>query len=405
MYEDSSILPPELSAEIEFNHLRKNEYILSNVLHQHYLKINKDTYDILLLIDGKRDLKAICKSYNELYNKSISIEDVETLLYKKLIQYGILKGFENKIKEYRKPSYLKLSFIVINEKVLSRIVPNFYFLFKRSVAIPLITLSLIIIITLLFLNISLYKSFNLQDSLIYFFVVMSISLIFHEIGHATSTSYFGAKHGGIGVGFYLLSPVYFADVTDIWRLKKRQRIIVNFSGIYFELIFCSFLAVVGFLTDNYIFVIITIAVFIHTLFNLNPFLRGDGYWILSDLMAKPNLYHHAIEKVKDLFRLFKGKRPIWNKVDLVLFIYGLANTFFIGLFLYYVLIKNPNSIILFPQNLMDFLKNVFDSNSKISLEKYGELILPMFFFFLLFGTIKSLVQKGLKQRAWRRKPK
>ncbi len=82
--------------------------------------------------------------------------------------------------------------------------------------------------------------------LIFFFIISLITGIFHEFGHVTATEYYGAKQGGIGFGFYLLSPVYFADVTDIWKLKPKQRIIVNVSGVYFEIIICSILMIIGY---------------------------------------------------------------------------------------------------------------------------------------------------------------
>ena len=92
---------------------------------------------------------------------------------------------------------------------------------------------MILALFLLFNNIDLYRNFDLSKSIKYFFVIKFFSTTLHEIGHATATSFFGASHGGIGGGFYLFSPVYFADVTDIWRLKKWQRIVVNVAGVYF----------------------------------------------------------------------------------------------------------------------------------------------------------------------------
>ena len=385
---------PQLSEEIEFNQLSSYEYILSNSFHNHYLKINREVYNLLSLINGYRNLSEICSIFNSNYGKNVSEKDLETLLYKKFIHYGILKGFESKIKEYKKPPYLKMSFIIINENILSKIVKNFYFLFNKKNAIYAIIISSVIIGVQLFLNIDLYKSFDLQDSLIYFFTVMTLSVTFHEIGHATSTSYFGAKHGGIGGGFYLFTPVYYADVTDIWRLKKTQRIIVNLSGMYFELIFCSILVLMSILLDDYMLTVTALVVFLHTFSNLNPFLRSDGYWILSDLTNKPNLFYHSIGRIKDVFYFIRsGKCLSWNKIDVLLLLYGLISTLFIGFFLYYVLIKNPNSILMFPHNLKLFFLSIIDNNSSVSLAKYGELIVPLIFILLTFRLIKTGIKK------------
>lgn len=388
---------PTLSRNIEFNKLKEGEYILSNQEHRHYLKINEDTYYLLNLVTGNRNLLEIQKSFNDTYGKQIGIEQLENLLYKKLSKYGILKGNEENIKPYQKPTYLKLSFIIFNEQLVSKVVKYFGFLFKPKVALFLI-ISCVLASTILgILNFDAYKSFNLQESLVYFFIIMAVSVTFHEIGHASSAHFYGAKHGGIGGGFYLFTPVYYADVTDIWRLSKWQRIVVNLSGMYFELIFCTIVSLIGYFTNNFVMTVLSIIVCANTLFNLNPFLRSDGYWVLSDLTNKPNLLYHSFDKVKDVYRLMRGNKVKWNKIDVLLFIYGLFSYGFIGLFLYFVLIQNPNSILNFPNNAIGFIKSIFDKSQEVTLAKYGELIIPMIFYYLLFNLLKVGIKKGIEK--------
>ena len=129
-------------------------------------------------------------------------------------------------------------------------------------------------------DIIISQNFKAYDWL-FIFILGFVSVTFHELGHATATSYFGAKHGGIGGGFYLFSPVYFADVSDIWKLKPSQRIVVNLAGIYFELIISSLYILIGFIWGKEILLITGVLIFTKSLLNLNPFLRSDGYWILS----------------------------------------------------------------------------------------------------------------------------
>lgn len=386
-----------LSENIEFNKLKENEFILSNTKHRHYLKINKETYDLLNLIDGVLNLNEIQQLFNNKYNKKISLQQLESLLCKKLSKYGILKGYDENIKPYQKPDYLKLSFIIFNERFVSKIVKYFSFLFKPKTALLILIGCIAIISFLVILNFDTYKNFNLQESLIYFFIIMAVSVTFHEIGHASSANYFGAKHGGIGGGFYLFTPVYYADVTDIWRLSKWQRIVVNLSGMYFELIFCTLIALIGFLINDFVLTIIAIIVSFNTLFNLNPFLRSDGYWVLSDLTNKPNLLHHSFDRVKDIYRVIIGEKIKWSKLDIMLFFYGFTSYGFICLFLYYVLFQDTNSILNFPTNAIEFLKSIFNKNQEITLAKYGELIIPLMFYYLLFNLLKIGIKKGIKK--------
>lgn len=384
---------PVLSKSIEFNKLKEGEFILSNQKHKHYLKINQKTYDLLCLIDGERNIFQIQKLFHDKHKIEIELHQIENLLYKKLCKYGVLVGDEADIKPYKKPNYLKISFIIFNEKLVGKVVKNFRFLFHRKFAFVVIFVCLLILSLLAIKNFDAYKTFNLQESIIYFFIIMALSVTFHEFGHASSAYYFGAKHGGIGGGFYLFSPVYFADVTDIWRLNKWQRIVVNLSGMYFELIFCTLTGLIGFLIENYTITILSITVCVFTLFNLNPFMRSDGYWIVSDLINKPNLFRHSLDKLKDVYRTINGERVRWSKEDIVLFIYGLTSYILICLFLYYVLFTMPNSILKFPVNVIGFIKSLFDKNQEISLIKYTELVIPFIFYYLSF----NLIINGLKK--------
>ena len=73
------------------------------------------------------------------------------------------------------------------------------------------------------------------------------------------------------------------------ELKPNQRIIVNLAGIYFELLICTIYIILA-LSFNFKFLMIFASViFLRTLINLNPFLRSDGYWVLTDKLGIPNL--------------------------------------------------------------------------------------------------------------------
>ncbi len=388
---------PELAEGVEFSQLNKNNYLLSNPSHRHYVKINQDTYNLLLLINGKSTISEICTNFSQRYRKDISAKILTELLQNNLSQYGVLKGFNESIKQYQKPTYLKLSIEVVDEKTLSKVVKFFYFLFSKWTAIGFIVISLSLIGSFLYLNFSLYQSFNLPDSILYMILLMSVSLVFHEIGHAASTSYFGVMHGGIGIGFYLLSPVFYADVTDVWRLPKAQRVIVNIAGVYFELIFCALVLLVGLIIRNNSITIVSITIFIHTLFNLNPFLRSDGYWILSDLIGVPNLMNHSQKRIKEALALLKGRRINWKRTDLFFFFYGVINYMSIGGFLYYVLWVNPNSILLLPDRLIKIISDMINGQYAVSFETYFELLVSLSFFMLVFKVIKPVVLKLVKR--------
>ncbi|MCJ7467960.1 MAG: peptidase, M50 family protein [Maribacter sp.] len=387
---------PVLSKNIAYNKFTESEYVLSNKVHRHYLKINSAVYAVLKEVDGLKNMKQIAEAFHEIYNKSITVDELYKLLHQTLAPYGVLEGFENAIKGYEKPYYLALSFVILPESVVHRITRHLHFLFNRTSVIIILGICLVITILMLTLNFDLYTAFNLRESLVYFFVTMAISVTFHEIGHATAAGYFGARHGGIGGGFYLFTPVYYADVTDIWRLTRKQRIVVNLAGMYFECIFCSLLALTSYLAGNTTLLIVSLIVCLHTLFNLNPFLRSDGYWVLSDLTNQPNLIYHATQKIPEVYRFIFQKKSIrWNGIDILLLLYGLMSFSMIGMFVYYILIENPSSILHFPQNAVDFVNSIFVSSSQFSIIKYSELIAPLIFFMLFVKVSMAFIKKRM----------
>lgn len=145
--------------------------------------------------------------------------------------------------------------------------------------------------------------------------------------------------------------------------------------------------------QNYILISTALFVMITSLFNLLPFSRGDGYWILSDLTNKPNLSAGSIKKVSNVLKgLFSRKKVKWSNSEFFIFVYGLMNISFLSLFLYYTLIKNPGSIIYFPINIYNFAKNAIAGDA-ISLLSFRKLLIPIIFYMMAFKFLLSLKKK------------
>lgn len=379
---------PLLSKEITFNPINKNEYFIHQTVYDHRIKISSELYNFIQLIDNQKELKNIVYEYNLKYNSNLTIEFAYGFLYNKLALYGIIKSDEITIKPNHKPNYIKLNFIVISEKIVSKFTKHLHFLFKPKISKSIILLALLIL-TFCFYNFN-YQIFHTsipKSQWIFFFILSFIGVTFHEFGHASAAHHYGAKHGGIGGGFYLFMPVYFADVTDIWKLPKQQRIAVNLAGMYFELIYVLFLISIGLIFKFPILIIFGCIILMSSLRNLNPFIRSDGYWVLSDAIGKPNLMVHGFIKIKHIFK----PKAMWKKMDYFLLGYGLVSYSFILFFVYFVVIKNPNSILYFPQNLTNFIQNLFYENTQFSLTELGKLFVPILFFYLIFGLVKSFI--------------
>jgi putative peptide zinc metalloprotease protein len=133
--------------------------------------------------------------------------------------------------------------------------------------------------------------------------LLLLSSFVHEVGHASACRYFKIKHGGVGFALYLTFPVFYTDVSETWKLKRRERLVVNMAGVYFQLILLIPFFLIYFYTGNHIIKWFILSVNIGLFVTLNPFFRFDGYWIVSDLLGVSNLR----QKSKELFGYFIKK--------------------------------------------------------------------------------------------------
>jgi hypothetical protein len=120
----------------------------------------------------------------------------------------------------------------------------------------------------------------------------------HELGHAAAARSFGARHGPLGVGLMGLTVVAFVEVTDIWRLPRRQRLVVDLGGLYFQsmsvIVLAAWALVSGDPTPLWVVLVMDMAM----LMNVNPLFKLDGYWAVSDATGIINLHQRVGEQLR-----------------------------------------------------------------------------------------------------------
>lgn len=122
------------------------------------------------------------------------------------------------------------------------------------------------------------------------FVLVLVGILLHELGHITACVKYGVPHGGIGFGFYWGFPVFYADVRATWRLPPKQRAVVASGGIYFQAVFLAGLLFAYSVSNSAVYAAASLVTIYNILSTLNPILKYDGYWILSDLLRLENLH-------------------------------------------------------------------------------------------------------------------
>ncbi|MFN8466653.1 MAG: hypothetical protein U0X20_13935 [Caldilineaceae bacterium] len=130
------------------------------------------------------------------------------------------------------------------------------------------------------------------------YCVMLASFLLHELGHLAACRRWDCPHGPLGFGLYFFNPVFYVNVTAAWRLNRWQRTVLDLGGIYVQLAFVSALYAAYWQLHDNTFLLALLFTDMLVLGNFLPFMKLDGYWLLSDLAGVPNLHARAGEIMK-----------------------------------------------------------------------------------------------------------
>ncbi|UVL26962.1 site-2 protease family protein [Pseudomonas donghuensis] len=132
-----------------------------------------------------------------------------------------------------------------------------------------------------------------------FAIALGFAKLCHEFGHAYMAKRAGCRVPSMGLAFMVLLPMLYTDVSDAWRVRdRRSRLLIGAGGVLAELLLaCIALLAWSLLPDGAgrtAAFMLASATWLTTLaINLNPLMRFDGYFLLSDLWAVDNLQGRA----------------------------------------------------------------------------------------------------------------
>ncbi|MFO0260168.1 MAG: site-2 protease family protein, partial [Planctomycetota bacterium] len=149
-----------------------------------------------------------------------------------------------------------------------------------------------------------------------FALVLAGTKICHEFGHGLACRRFGGECHEIGVMLLVFTPCLYCNVSDSWRMpNKWHRAIIGAAGMYVELILATLATFVWWFAEpgvvrDVCLQVMLIASVSTVLFNGNPLLRFDGYYIVSDLLEIPNLHQRSAKALSSLLgRYWLGLPP------------------------------------------------------------------------------------------------
>lgn len=366
------------------------------------VKLNVSAFTKILIeqVDGERTIVEVTNRFNQRCNTHFSVNEIIQIFEQQLMGYGILQG-DNTEKIQVKDDYLRLRIPIFSASLVRKITPLFTPLYNKGFFVVSFFLMFLFLSSnfLFFLNIGeLYNDAN-ASILGWFIVVSYASLIFHEFGHAAACDRFGAKSGAIGFGFYLLSPVFYSDVTDAWRLSRDERLIIDMAGIYIQMLICVPLVFAFYYTGNINWIYFAFAIFLSVIVNVYPFLRLDGYWALSDYFRISNLRDKAAFATNTFFGFLAGKnkKTTYLKENKWLVAYGLTRVLAIIGFLGYIVIFRHDMIIYWPINAYNFIRTLIFSFATVDFTMlktaFIEVLIPGAMYFMVGKEFIKWVKK------------
>ena len=296
---------------------------------------------LLQLLDGQRSLADVCETLQRQFPESQVEEHTVHSGIQRFHQQGLLissaaglgqtylkrgrKQVMDKVNEFFS-SILAMRFPGVNPtRFLDWCKPVVSLVFHPAVLTLCIIYMLFAASTLLvrieefYLEMPRIGTFFSFENLPFFVATIFLTKTVHELGHAFVCHHLGAQPHAIGFMLLVLSPAAYCDASDSWMLKKkRDRILIALAGMYFELILAATAVFLWLMTDPgwlhaFCVNLIIVSSVSTVVFNANPLLRYDGYYILSDYLEIPNMSKKANNWLLSVSRQwFLGMPPIRN---------------------------------------------------------------------------------------------
>jgi len=340
-------------------------YVIKDPLSGRFFQLGEREYAIATLLDGERDLASVAEAFREATGSAVGAETLEKFVAG-LAANGLLVGTEPeparpaRFKPRGAPGERGLSrYLMITvkafdpDRVLDSIVSRVSFLFTAEfVAFAGAAISVALVVAISNREVlwqAMSNVFQFRNLIMAWVGVLAVGML-HEMAHATTCRRFGGRVREMGVLLMYFQPCLFSNVSDAWLFpRKSQRLLVTFAGGFVEMVVWALAVIAWRITApetalNHLAFIIMAASGITVLFNFNPLIKLDGYYILSDLLDIPNLRQKAFAYLKSLFaRTFLGletrEKGLGAREKRIYITYGLVATVYTVGLLGYVLLR------------------------------------------------------------------
>jgi putative peptide zinc metalloprotease protein len=321
---------PDLSAK-SHRYQGRPYWIIKDPVGLHYFRFQEEEYAILNMLDGKTSLDNLKERFEAQFPpQKITVEElgqfVGTLHKSNLVVTDVpgqgLQLFNRRWERRKKEIWgaaanlLSLRFKGIDpDRILEWLHPKFRWMYSPTgVTACLLLYASALMLILVQFNIfraklpSFHEFFTAQNW-IWLGISLAVTKVIHEFGHGLTCKHFGGECHEMGVMLLVFTPCLYCNVSDSWMLpNKWHRAYIGAAGMYIELCIASVCTWIWWysnpgLLNNVCLSTMFVCSVSTVMFNANPLLRYDGYYIMSDITEIPNLR----QKATTLFSRKAGK--------------------------------------------------------------------------------------------------
>ncbi len=295
-----------------------------------YFRFHEEEFAILNMLNGQTSLQQIRESFQaEFAPQRISLQDLQQfvgMLHRSGLVISHAGGQGRQLRrrgDQKRKKELLGKFVNVfairfrgidPERILNRLLPWFGWLFTTW-CLMIVSMIGLMAITLVLVNYQEFKgklptfqSFFAANNWIWLGATMAAVKIVHEFGHGLSCKKFGGECHEMGFMMLVFTPCLYCNVSDSWMLpNKWQRVFIGAAGMYVELILASIATFLWWFSEDGMFRFLCLSVMFicsvsTVVFNGNPLLRFDGYYITMDTLEIPNLRQKSSEILKRWFQ-------------------------------------------------------------------------------------------------------
>jgi multidrug efflux pump subunit AcrA (membrane-fusion protein) len=359
-----AIVLPERSCELAIRSLGDGRYVIKNLRTGDFLQLGPEEHFLLMQLDGVRTAQDVCEAFTDRFQQALSEADLTGFLQMAETQ-GLLEARTSEQgvgrEEYpnsspsspphvprsrpgtlwvaRRPQQSLLYWrkkLLDPDRLFDWLAPRIWFFWTRgflAVSAGMILLAAVLMwanrheLAASFLDVFGWETVVLAC------VTLLVVTTLHEFAHGLTCKHYGGEVHEIGFLLMFFMPCLYCNVSEAWFFReKSRRLWVTFAGGYFELLLWAIAVITWRLTVpdtliHHIALIVLSLCGVQTLFNFNPLVKLDGYYLLSDWLDVPNLHQRGTDRFKEHLRrwLWGASPPTSEPRGRTLFAYGLIS--------------------------------------------------------------------------------